>query len=148
MLLSLFIIVPFRRQQKIPSFSRDSYRSHWLNRESDRVGRDPPYFTAGAVSTVFPVPRVPSGAHWANSIVPSNVPVKLSKKPLPGGLADGARIMACQVLTMVPVAPAKRPVPPLTSKVVCPLFAPVAGSRHAWLVTPGLRRKKSCSRSR
>ena len=56
---------------------------------------------------------VSSGAHSANSIVPSNVPVKLPKEPLP--VAGGARKMVFQAFRMVPVAPAKRPVPPLTS---------------------------------
>src|SRR5712692_2107833 len=74
----------------------------------------------GARPTVFPAPLVSSGAHLANSIVPSNVPVKLAKPPLPGGLTDGASPMNLKVLTMVPVAPAKRPVPPLTSNVICP----------------------------
>src|SRR5713101_8415842 len=98
----------------------------------------------GARPTVFPAPLLSSGAHLTNSIVPSNVPVRPPKKPLTGGLDSDATPMSFQVWTIVPVAPAKRPVPPLTSNVNCPLATRVSGSKHAgW--PPGLRFKKSCS---
>src|SRR5262245_51007175 len=51
----------------------------------------------------------PNEIHWANFIVPSNVPVKLPKLPLPEG-GGGPSITARKVLTMVPVAPSNRPV--------------------------------------
>jgi len=53
---------------------------------------------------------------------------KASEGAFAGG--GGGSAMNFQVLTMVPVAPANWPVPPLTSKVVCPVATPAVGSKH------------------